>query len=279
MRALIFGNKGQLGRDLMHVFGQFGDAVGYDLPEVSITDEAAVRERIAHHQADIVINAAAYTDVEGAEDHENDAFAINETGAALVAEAARDAGLPVVHYSTDFVFDGRKTTPYEPDDATNPLSVYGRSKLAGEDAVRNTHSKHFIVRTAWLYGPGGNNFVEKILALARQHASLKVVSEEVGSPTHTWDLAEATLALAQTTAYGTHHAVNAGQTSRDRFAAKILALAGIRTPVEPCASDAFPMKAARPVYSVLSTETLTAACGYRFRTWESALEHYLERRG
>lgn len=278
MRAIVFGDGGQLGRDLIHVFGLVGDAYGYDLPDVSITDAEAVQERIAHHAPDIVINSAAYTDVEGAEDHEKEAFDVNETGAGVVATAARDAGILVVHFSTDFVFDGRQTTPYEPGNPTNPLSVYGRSKLAGEEAVRKAHPEHIIVRTAWLYGPGGNNFVEKILKLGRGRDSIKVVSEEVGSPTHTWDLAEATHALATSGARGTFHGVNAGQTSRDRFAEKILDLAGLHTTVEPCGPDEFPTKAARPAYSVLSTATLVAACGYAFRTWEAALEHYMERR-
>jgi dTDP-4-dehydrorhamnose reductase len=278
VRVLIFGNAGQLGRDLMKVFSADAHVTGYDLPDVSIVDADTVHHCITSDTPDVVVNAAAYTNVEGAEDHEEEAFAINETGARIVAEATRAAALPLIHISTDFVYDGAKTTPYEPTDVPNPLSVYGASKLAGDVAVREVNPRHFILRTAWLYGPGGKNFVEKIIAAAPKNPKLKVVSEEVGSPTHTWDLAEAARSIATTTAYGLYHAVNAGQVSRDKFAEKILELAGIDTPVEPCGTSEFPVKAARPAYSVLSTTTLEAACGYRFRPWEHALEHYLQRR-
>lgn len=278
MRVVIFGNAGQLGRDLTKVFSADAHVTGYDLPGVSITNADAVHRCITTDKPDVVVNAAAYTNVEGAEDHASDAFAINEGGARVVAEATRAAGLPLVHISTDFVYDGRKSTPYEPTDAPNPLSVYGKSKLAGDVAVREANPRHFILRTAWLYGPGGNNFVEKIIAAAAKNPSLKVVSDEVGSPTHTWDVAEAARSIATTHEYGLYHAVNAGQVARDQFARTILELAGIATPVHPCGAGEFPVKAARPAYSVLSTATLEAACGYRFRPWQDALQHYIQRR-
>jgi len=278
VRVLVFGNAGQLGRDLMKVLGQSGEVHGYDLPEVSVTDPDTVRRLIREHTPEAVVNAAAYTDVEGSEDHAAEAFAVNEGGARIVAGAAREADLPVLHIGTDFVFDGTQRRPYTPDDTPNPLSVYGRSKLAGDRAVMEANPRHFILRTAWLYGPGGNNFPEKILSLAEKHATLRVVHDEMGSPTHTWDLAEAVSAMLDTQAYGVYHAVNAGETTRDAFARAILRLAGTETPVEPCASDEFPTKAQRPAYSVLSTASLEAACGYTFRPWEAALAHYIERR-
>ncbi len=278
MRVLIFGNAGQLGRDLMKVFSVDAQVTGYDLPGVSIADPAAVHECVVRDKPDLVINAGAYTNVEGAEDNAAEAFRINEGGARIVAETTRAAGLPIVHISTDFVYDGTKRTPYAPTDKPNPLSIYGKSKLAGDEAVRAANPKHFILRTAWLYGPGGNNFVEKIIGAAKKNPSLKVVSDEIGSPTHTWDLAEACRSVAGTHAYGLYHAVNAGATSRDKFAKKILELAGINTLVNSCSSGEFPVKAARPAYSVLSTATLEAASGYRFRPWEDALNHYLSRR-
>lgn len=278
MRVLIFGNAGQLGRDLMKVFSADAHVTGYDLPAVSIADAAGVHACIVRDRPDVVVNAAAYTNVEGAEDDAAEAFRINEGGARIVAEATHAMNIPLVHYSTDFVYDGRKTTPYETTDLPNPLSVYGKSKLAGDEAVRAANPRHFILRTAWLYGPGGNNFVEKIIEAAKKNPSLKVVSDEIGSPTHTWDLAEASRSIASTHAYGTYHAVNAGQCSRDWFAAKILEFARLKTPVAPCLAGEFPSKAARPAYSVLSTATLEAASGYRFRPWEDALEHYLSRR-
>lgn len=278
MRTLIFGCKGQLGKDLVSVFGEAGEVAGCDRPEIDVSSQGDVRSAIEDSQPEFIVNSAAYTNVEGAEDDEENAFLANEQGARIVAEQAAAKDVPVVYISTDFVFDGTKTTPYQPKDETNPLSVYGRSKLAGEIAVRMAVQRHFIVRTAWLYGPGGNNFPEKIIALAQKNPSLKVVHEEVGSPTHTWDLALATRALSRTEAYGTYHAVNTGSCARDEFARAILKCAGIDTPVTACSLDEFPTKARRPVYSVLSTDELEAATGHKIRDWREALEHYIERR-
>ena len=279
MRTLIFGAKGQLGRDLLGVFSRVGEVRGHDLPEVDIVDEAQAFRVAEEFGPELIINAAAYTDVEAAEDNLTDAFRVNETGARNLAEVAARLGVPIVYFSTDFVFDGRRTTPYEPDDAAAPISVYGKSKLAGEHATKQGNSRHFILRTAWLYGPGGNNFVEKILVLASQHPELRIVSDEVGSPTHTLDLAEATLALARTKAYGVYHAVNEGAVSRHDFARRILELAGVNTPIEPCFGAEFPAKARRPAYGALSTARLREACGHTMRPWDDALVDYMRRRG
>jgi dTDP-4-dehydrorhamnose reductase len=278
MRVLIFGAKGQLGRDLTGVFSTTGEVQGYDLPELDIADSEAVGRVVNDMVPDLVINAAAYTDVEGAEDNREAAFAANEAGARTVAQAAAGQGLPVVYYSTDYVFDGAKGSPYEPADRVAPLGVYAQSKEAGERATREVNPEHFIVRTAWLYGPGGNNFVEKILRAASAHSSLRVVEDEVGSPTHTLDLAEATCALVGTTAFGTYHAVNAGQCSRFEYARRILELAGVDTPIEPCDSSEFPTKAPRPENAILSNAALEAASGYVMRPWQDALAQYMQRR-
>jgi dTDP-4-dehydrorhamnose reductase len=278
MRILVFGYKGQLGRDLIAVFGRDGETVGYDLPELDITDPGAVNAAVSGFKPDVVVNAAAYTDVEGAEDHRALAFAVNETGARHVAGAAARAGAAILYYGTDFVFDGATQTPYEPDDAPAPLSVYGESKWAGERATIAANPRHFIVRTAWLYGPGGNNFVEKILRAAASRPELKVVEDEVGSPTYTRDLAEISCALCTTAAYGTYHAVNAGACSRFEFARAILSLAGTTTRVRPCTRQEFPTKAQRPLYSVLSNAKIEAVTGRTMRPWEDALQDYLRRR-
>lgn len=278
MRAFICGINGQLGRDLAQVFAEEGEAGGGDLPGLDIADAAAVRRALDAFGPDVVINSAAYTNVDAAEDHEADAFRANETGARTVAEAAAQTGCPVVYVSTDYVFGGTKSTPYEPDDALAPIGVYARSKAAGEAAVRAAHPQHYIVRTAWLYGPGGNNFPEKILRAAAARPALKVVQDEVGSPTHTWDLAQALHALVKTDCFGTYHGVNNGQCSRFEWAQTLLELAGIETPVAPCAASEFPAKAERPAYSVLSPATLEAAAGCRLRPWQDALAHYMQRR-
>lgn len=278
MRTLVFGAKGQLGRDLLGVFDEEGETAGADLPEADITVEQSVVEQIETFRPDLVVNAAAYTDVEAAEDNADAAFLVNETGAGNVARAATHADVPLVYISTDYVFDGTKSTPYEPDDPVSPLDVYARSKEAGERATRQGNPRYFIIRTAWLYGPGGNSFVEKILRAAASRPSLKVVDDEVGSPTHTLDLAQATLALSRTDAYGTYHAVNAGSCSRFEFAREIVRLAELHTPLTPCASTEFPTKARRPMCSVLDTTTLEHATGYEMRPWKEALEHYMTRR-
>ncbi len=280
MLTLIFGARGQLGRDLMTLFAQGGEVAGYDLPEVDAADAAVVGGLVAQHRPTLVVNAAAYTDVEGAEEHRETAFRANETGARVVAAAAREAGVPVVYYSTDFVFcgDATRRTPFEPEEPIHPKGVYAESKAAGEAATRAANPRHFILRTAWLYGPGGNNFVEKILRAAAVRPALTVVDDEIGSPTHTLDLTQATQALAQTTAFGTYHAVNAGMCNRFEFAKEILRLGGLDTPVSPCKAADYPSKAPRPAYSVLSCRSLEAACGYRMRPWTEALAHYFERR-
>ena len=278
MRTLIFGAKGQLGRGLVTRFQREGETLGVDLPEVDITLADAVADVLHEFCAGLVINAAAYTDVEQAEDDVGAAFLVNETGAANVARAAAARSVPVVYYSTDYVFDGTKTTPYEPDDPPHPLGAYARSKAAGEAATRAANPRHFIVRTAWLYGPGGNHFVEKILRAAAARPSLEVVDDETGSPTYTVDLAEATAALCATEAYGVYHAVNAGACTRYQMAQAILRLAKSDVPVTACSSAAFPTKAPRPVYSVLSNRNLEAATGRVMRSWQAALEDYMHRR-
>ena len=278
MRTLIFGCNGQLGRDLVHVFQRECVVQGYDLPDVDIADEVALQPLVESFGPDLLINAAAYTDVDGAENDFAKAFLANESGARNIAELAAYHKIPVIYFSTDYVFDGTKGAPYEPGDPMAPLGVYGKTKAAGEHATIVANPHHFILRTAWLYGPGGNNFVEKVLRAAASRPELKVVEDEVGSPTHTLDLAEAALAIARTQAYGTYHAVNTGACSRFEFARAFLDLAGVTTPVMPCLADEYPTKAARPRYSVLDTSSLTAATGYVMRPWRDALAHYLQRR-
>jgi len=278
MRTLVFGAKGQLGRELLTAFAADGQTLGLDLPEADIADEASIFPRVKAFGPDLVVNAAAFTDVETAEDNLNAAFRVNETGARSVADCAHRFGVPVVYYSTDFVFDGRKNTPYAPQDPATPLSVYGRSKLAGEKATRAANPRHYILRTAWLYGPGGNNFVEKMLALAAQRPTLKIVTDEVGSPTHTWDLCQATRALAKSGRYGVYHAANTGAVSRFDFARAVFDIAGIGIDLQPCLGAAFPAKARRPAHAPLDSSALTTACGYTMRPWREALEHYFQRR-
>ena len=278
MRTLVFGARGQLGRDLVEVMGRDGPVTGRDLPELDIADETAVERAVADFAPELVINAAAYTDVEGAETRREEAFRVNATGAGVVAAAAARRDLPVVYYSTDFVFSGDKKTPYEPDDPPRPLGAYAESKRAGELATRDANPRCFILRTAWLYGPGKNNFVEKILRAAETRPELRVVEDEIGSPTYTLDLAEATRALCRRDAFGFYHAVNAGACSRYEFAKTIVQLAGLSVPVYPCKAEEMKSAARRPAYSVLSNDRLETATGHRMRAWRTALEAYMKRR-
>jgi dTDP-4-dehydrorhamnose reductase len=274
---LILGT-GQLGRDLVARFSPEFSVTGVDMDVVDIVDPDAVSNAVKKSGKRLVINAAAYTDVEGAEDDREGAFRVNETGARNVALAGAEHDVPVVHFSTDFVFDGSASKPYTPEDPVAPNGVYAESKAAGDAAVAQAWEKHFIIRTAWLYGIGGNNFVEKILAAAATRPELKVVTDESGSPTFTADLATATAALVKTDAYGIYHCVNAGSCSRFEFATAILAGAGMTTRVDPCLAEAFPSKAPRPKYSVLSNAKLEAACAYRMPSWEDGLDRYLRQR-
>lgn len=278
MQTLIVGADGQLGRELIEVFSVEGPTVGLTYAELDILDEAALRYAGDRHSPNIIINAAAYTDVERAESDRDAAFAVNETGARNVALLARARAIPVVYFSTDFVFDGSKREPYEANDPVAPRGVYAESKAAGEAATRDTWDNYFIVRTAWLYGIGGNNFVEKILKAAETRPSLRVVDDEIGSPTYTRDLAEATRALARTSAYGTYHGVNGGSCSRFEFAQAIIEEAGLSNAVEPCRASDYPSKAPRPPYSVLSNARMEAACGFTMPHWKDALQRFMQKR-
>lgn len=278
MNAVIFGANGQLGRDLVRRFGALGEVRGYGRTEADVADNDSVRRAIGLSLPDVIINAAAYTDVERAEDEESAAYRVNAEGARVVAQEAAAIDAAVIHISTDFVFDGRASTPYGPGDPISPLSVYGRTKAEGEALAAAANPRHFIVRTAWLYGPGGNNFVEKIIAAAQSRPELAIVDDQIGSPTHTYDVAEAVAALCATEAYGIHHAVNRGICSRFDFARTFLAMAGIETPVRPNKTGDFATKAERPLYSALDPRRLEAAAGIVMRPWEDALRHYMERR-
>lgn len=278
MRTLVFGAKGQLGRDLLRVFEREGEVSGCDLPEVNVAYEPAVQNIVSTFGPDLIVNAAAFTDVDGAENELESAFLTNEVGARNLAEVAEHHRIPIVQISTDYVFDGAKGTPYEPDDPVAPLGVYGKTKAAGEVAVRKANPRHFVVRTAWLYGPGGNNFVEKMLRLAKERKPLRVICDEIGSPTHTLDLAEAILMLTRTDEYGTYHAVNSGACSRFEFARAIFDCAKIGVRLDPCVANDFPTKARRPKYSVLSNARLEQVTGITMRPWQDALAHYMKRR-
>jgi dTDP-4-dehydrorhamnose reductase len=269
-----------LGTALQRVLAAHGvEFVAPPEADFDITDAgtvAAVVEAFAsENPGGLLVNAAAYTNVERAEDDAATAYRVNELGARLIAEAACDAGLAFVHVSTDFVFDGAKRGAYVETDVTNPLSVYGASKLAGERAVAETCPETLIVRTAWVFGPAGENFPVKILRAARTNPSLKVVTDECGSPTYTIDLATGLLALADAGASGLFHLAGSGSCTRFDLAVETLRLAGLETPVEPVSSATFPSRAARPANSVLDCSK-AVALGVTMPDWRDALGRFVD---
>jgi dTDP-4-dehydrorhamnose reductase len=250
-----------------------------DVPELDITDAAATEAFVAGAAPDVVVNCAGYTNVDAAESDEETAFAVNGDGAGNVAAAGARHGALVVHISTDYVFDGKGSRPYTEEDAPNPLGVYGRSKLEGEKRVVEAAPKHLIVRTGWLYGHSGRNFVETMLSLVASGAPLRVVDDQVGAPTNARDFSLAIRELIAAGATGVVNAANAGSCSWYEFAREILDRAGYGdVPIEPVATSEFPRPAPRPGYSVLSLERLVSLTGREPRHWRDALEEYLAER-
>ncbi|MBN2247117.1 MAG: dTDP-4-dehydrorhamnose reductase [Coriobacteriia bacterium] len=279
---LIAGASGMLGSALQRVCAE--RALRCEAPpeaEFDITDAAAVAGVVGAFAATlgdgergVLVNAAAYTNVERAEDEPDLAYRVNEHGARILAEAARAAGHGFVHVSTDFVFDGAKLGPYAESDAPNPLSVYGASKLAGERAVAEAYPGALTVRTAWVFGESGVNFPTKILDLARERDTLSVVTDESGSPTYTVDLARGVLGLVDAGATGLYHLAGTGSCSRYELAAEVLRLAGLERRLIPVTADAFPSKAARPANSVLDCSK-AAAIGVVMPPWQDALGRFI----
>lgn len=260
---MIIGANGMLGTDLRSVFPE---AAALTHKDVDITDRDAVLAAIRKAAPDVVINAAAYTNVDGCEDEQEKAYAINGLGPAYLAEVCKEAGATLVHYSTDYVFDGTRKE-YVESDATNPISVYGRSKLAGEENIRYNMSDYRIIRTSWLFGRHGKNFVDTMLTLSKQMPTVKVVNDQIGKPTYTVDLARKTTEIISLPA-GIYHTTNEGVCSWFEFASAII------QNVVPCTTAEFHRKAKRPQYSVLKN-TKTSP----LRHWKEALSEYLSGNG
>lgn len=277
MKLLITGHKGMLGTELMHFLSQEHEVSGIDLEEADITDRAQIMEAIAIRSPQIVIHTAAYTDVDGCEQHPDLAYKVNAIGTQNVALACGRLDATMVYISTDFVFNGRKNEPYIEFDEPDPLSVYARSKLAGEWYLRSLVRKGFIVRTSWLFGRHGNNFVETILRLAGERDELCIVNDQIGSPTFAGDLVPEMARLIATEAYGIYHLSNNGACSRFDYARKILEVAHAENAsVIPISTEALGRPAVRPAYSVLRNYCMELTIGDRMRSWEEGLAAYLE---
>ena len=277
-RAIILGGQtGLVGRPLTRALAETGFAT---LPTTRSTldpfDAEAVARQVDAFEATHVFNTVAYTAVDAAEDDRDEAYRLNRDLPGRLARVCRAAGTTLVHLSTDFVFDGTRHEPYGEDDPVNPQSVYGASKLAGERAIMDAGLDAFqILRTAWLYGPGKKNFVATILGLAKDREELRIVADQIGSPTYTVDLAGWMTDLARTNACGIFHAVGSGQASWCELAAEAVAASGLHCRVTAIASSAYPQKAHRPPYSVLDNSKLAAAIGRTPRAWAVTVREYV----
>lgn len=269
MRWLVVGALGMLGQDLVDVLGAAGhEVLGVDRPTIDITDPEQCMAQVAGH--DVVVNCAAWTAVDPAEEHEPEAFAVNAVGAAHLARAAAHAGARMVQISTDYVFDGTATAPYPVDAPVGPRSAYGRTKVAGEWAVAANAPDHLIVRTAWLYGAKGASFPATIVRLAKERGGVDVIDDQVGQPTWTVDLARLIVRLVEAEVpTGIYHGTSAGQVSWFGFARAAVAAAGLDPEiVKPTTSDVFVRPAQRPAWSVLSHEGLAAVGVEEIGPWE-----------
>ena len=276
MKILITGAGGMLGRALRETLSLEHDVVALARAELDVTDLAKTRAALARAKPQAVIHAGARTDVDGCERDPDHAWRVNALGSRNVAVACQEAGAACCHISTDYVFDGEKPDPYTEFDAPNPISCYGASKLAGERYVQTLTPRHWIVRSSWLFGPGGKNFVKTILTKARAGEELRVVDDQVGSPTYTRDLARAISRLISGPYYGVWHVTNSGSCSWYRFAAAILEAAGLRgTRLEPISSKDLGRPAPRPRNSVLRNYCLELESWPALRPWADALPEYL----
>jgi dTDP-4-dehydrorhamnose reductase len=276
MKVLVTGAAGMLGRDVMLAAGNAGhDVVGFGRTELDVTGAAGLEKKFDLERPDVVINCSAWTDVDGAEESEQAAFAVNGTGAGSAAAAAGAVGASIVYVSSDYVFDGAKGAPYVESDQLAPLSAYGRTKLAGEEATAAANKRHFIVRSAGLFGIGGGNFVETMLRLAATQNEVLVVRDQIGSPTYTWHLAYGIVRLIEGIEFGIHHMAAAGQCSWYEFAREIFEQAKVECKVLSGTTEMLGRPAPRPPFSALTSQREHAI---RLPSWQDGLAGYLAQR-
>ena len=277
MRILVTGVKGQLGHDVVNELNKRGHTpIGVDVEDMDITDAAAVEQEMKGGDLDAVIHCAAYTAVDAAEDNQELCMRVNAEGTRNIARICKELDVKMIYISTDYVFDGEGERPWEPDDARDPLNVYGESKYQGELAVEEYLEKYFIVRIAWVFGVNGKNFIKTMLRLAENQKEINVVNDQIGSPTYTYDLAVLLADMVETEKYGRYHATNEGLCTWYEFAQEIFKQAGVDVKVNPVTSEKFPAKAKRPHNSRMDKSKLTRN-GFRLLpSWQDALKRYLE---
>lgn len=278
MKVFVTGVKGQLGYDVVGELEKRGHtAVGVDIDELDITDQAAVEAMLKEVKPDAVIHCAAWTAVDAAEDNVEKCRLVNAGGTENIAKVCKELDCKMMYISTDYIFDGKGTRPWEPDDpVTTPLNVYGLTKYEGEKAVRSNVEKFFIVRIAWVFGKG-KNFIKTMINLGKTHDHLTVVNDQVGTPTYTYDLARLLVDMIETEKYGNYHATNeGGYITWYDFACEIFRQAGIEVDVAPVSSDQYPAKAKRPSNSRMSKQKLVDNGFELLPTWQDALGRYLK---
>ena len=294
MRILLLGHKGMLGSDLLLKFSREHEIIGMDKEEIDIVSISECKKAIEEIRPDIVVNAAAFTNVDCCETAKEDCFAVNAEAVKNIAGACRNKNIRIVHFSTDYVFDGTAKEPYKEDDKCNPINVYGESKLAGERYLQSLSDNYLLIRTSWLYGEKGKNFVGAILEKAKaksfiddtlakakakpdNSSTLSVVDDQIGSPTYTKDLAAAVAVLIEKNAQGIFHLTNRGSCSWHQFAVRILQESGFNDiEVIPIKSDQLQRPAIRPAYSILSLQKFIQTTGKTMQPWQLALQDYLK---
>jgi dTDP-4-dehydrorhamnose reductase len=285
MKILVTGSKGQLGNELRELSGDFPQYrfLFNDVAELDITHESKVEEYFADNKPDVVINCAAYTAVDKAESEEHQAYLINATAVGILARAVAKYKAVLIHISTDYVFDGKGYLPYQEDDITNPVSVYARSKFAGETAVKESACNGVIIRTSWLYSTFGNNFVKTILKYGKERDSLNIVFDQIGTPTYASDLAKAILTILpqaiENEGIEVYHYSNEGVASWYDFAKAITEISGTGCRINPIGTKDYPLPAARPFYSVLDKSRLKEKFGIEIPYWRDSVKHCLRRLG
>jgi dTDP-4-dehydrorhamnose reductase len=287
MKIVLIGKNGQLGREFQLTLPRLGEVISLGREELDVSNLQTVSNILISLKPNLIINASAYTEVDLAEKEVDTALKINATAPGVMAEAARKVGAVLIHYSTDYVFNGKKNSPYTESDPTNPLNVYGNSKLAGEENVKQAGGAYLILRTSWIYSLRGHSFVNKVLKWAHKNKSLKIVSDQIGSPTWAKALAEITnMAIAASKANlldivqerrGIYHLAGSGYTSRYEWAKQILANDPNRTEqlvqsIEPVSSEEFPTPALRPLFTALNCAKFEESFGLRLPNWDESLQ-------
>ncbi|MEA2098261.1 MAG: dTDP-4-dehydrorhamnose reductase [Patescibacteria group bacterium] len=271
MKILILGYKGMLGNELVKVFTEGNELILWDRGQIDISDRTDVMEKIGGLKPDVVINAAAYTAVDKAESEKDLVYKVNGCAVGFLSTICKEVNALLIHFSTDYVFDGENHLGYKEDHSYNPINLYGKSKVLGEKMILDIKPRYYIIRTSWLFGKYGKNFVETMLRLAGEGKDLKIINDQFGSPTYAKDLAEKVKELiGSEKPYGIYHITNSESCNWHEFALKIFELSGLKPNVKPVTSDEFPTPAKRPTYSMLVNTKLPP-----MRSWEEALKAYL----